>query len=352
MPTTLNRRQLIQLLGAGSGLLLVACAAPAPPPVSDGTPPPALAPSASPEGWTPPTSPRITPIDDFYTMKYNPSPPPQVEQADYRLEVVGLVERPLSLSLADLRAFTVREEMRTLQCIGNPVGGKLIGNGVWQGLAFADLLAQAGAQPRGRYLRLEAIDGYHTGIPAQLAQDPASLLVYGMNGEVLPAAHGYPLRCLFPGRYGQKQPKWIQRITVQDRPHIGHWEGQGWSDEARMRPMSIIEAPQSGQALEADFIVHGIALTNASGLAALDVSLDNGGTWQPAQLLRGETDYVWTQWWLRVEGAQPGDYRILARVTDGDGHMQTRKGRQILKGVFPDGTDEMQLVTVRVRGEK
>ncbi len=349
MPTSLNRRQLIHLLSAGSGLLLAACATPTPPPATGGTPTPAELPTVPAEMWTPPTSPRITPIDDFYTMKYHPTPPPQVDEADYRLVVEGLVDRPLSLSLGDLRALPMREEMRTLQCISNPVGGKLIGNGMWQGLAFADLLAQAGVQPRGRYLKLESIDGYHTGIPTQLAQDPASLLVYAMNGETLPAKHGHPLRCLFPGRYGQKQPKWIQRITVQDRPHIGHFEGQGWSDEAPIRPTSIIEAPQSGQSLPLDFVVHGVAFTDASGLATLDVSLDNGGVWQPAQLLRGESGYVWTHWWLRVAGTEPGDYRILARVTDGDGKMQSRQGRQILEGAFPDGTDEMQLVIARVR---
>lgn len=282
-------------------------------------------------------------------MKYNPSPPPDVDVVEFRLGVDGLVDRPLSLSMDDLRTFPLREEMRTLQCISNPVGGKLIGNAHWQGLALADLLAEAGVQPRGRYLHLVSVDGYHTGIPTALAQDPASLLVYAMNGEPLPPKHGFPLRCLFPGRYGQKQPKWIQQITVQDQPHVGHWEGQGWSDEAPILPTSIIEQPERGDSLDPDFVVSGVAFTNASGLAQLDVSVDNGATWQPAQLLRGESPYVWTQWWLRVAGASPGDYRILARVTDGDGNSQSRQGRRVLDGTFPNGTDEMHLVIAKVR---
>lgn len=334
-------------------MLLVACAAPTPfsdiPSTTTAHPPePTSTPQTEGNLWLPPDTPRITPIDDFYTMKYHPSPPPDVAEADYRLVVDGLVDRPLSLTMDELRAFPAREEMRTLQCISNPVGGKLIGNAVWQGLALADLLAEAGVQPRGRYLQLTSLDGYHTGIPTQLARDPASLLVYSMNDGPLPAKHGYPLRCLFPGRYGQKQPKWIQQITVQDRPHIGHWEGQGWSDEAPILPTSIIEQPQRGDVMDPAFVVSGVAFTNESGLAQLDVSLDNGATWQPAQLLRGESDYVWTQWWLRVEGADPGDYRILARVTDGSGQAQSRQGRRILDGTFPDGTDEMHLVIAKV----
>jgi hypothetical protein len=178
-----------------------------------------------------------------------------------------------------------------------------------------------------------------------------------MNGGTLPAKHGFPLRCLLPGRYGQKQPKWIKRIVAQRQPHIGHWEGQGWSDAALILPNARIEQPADRSATGPDFVVSGVAFTDDSGLDRLEISLDDGRSWQEAELLRGPNPYTWTTWWLYVESASPGRYRVLARATDGGGHAQVRARRRVFNpdisstwhGTFPDGTDEMHAISVQVR---
>lgn len=309
-------------------------------------------PTAGPAVWEPPTETRITSNADFYTMKYHPSPPPEVDEDSYRLEVVGEVDNPLSLSLEQLKTdFAAHTEMRTLECISNPVGGNLIGNAVWTGLAMADLLAAAGVRSAGRFIKMESLDDYHTGIPMSLALKEHSLLVYEMNGEPLPAEHGYPLRALWPGHYGQKQPKWLHRITVQRQPHTGHWEGQGWSDEAVILPNSRIEQPPARQLQPADFYIGGVAFTTDVGLAKLEVSIDNGSTWQEAELLRGPSPLVWTHWWLPVSGLSSGTYQVLARVTDNNGAVQPfpSRGSSLLDGTFPDGADEMHRVIVQVK---
>lgn len=351
-----SRRELLQLLAAGgAALVLNACRVTPDPPPAGTTPTPAILPPTptAPAGWQPPTTIRITPNDDFYTMKFHPSRPPEVDPDSYRLEISGEVDTPLSLSLADLKAFPAVTEMRTLECISNPVGGNLMGNATWTGLSMAALLAAAGVRPAGKHLKLESLDSYHTGIPIELAMDEHALLVYEMNGETLPAKHGYPLRCLWPGRYGQKQPKWIQRITVQRQPHLGHFEAEGWSDEAIILPNARIEQPPPRQVQPADFYVAGVAFYNDSGLEAVDVSLDNGATWQPAELLRGPSARTWTEWWLLAENASTGTMRVLARVTDGSGRVQAlpRDSSSLLSGTFPNGTDEMHRVVVQVKNE-
>jgi DMSO/TMAO reductase YedYZ molybdopterin-dependent catalytic subunit len=169
----------------------------------------------------------------------------------------------------------------------------------------------------------------------------------------LPVKHGYPIRALWPGRYGQKQPKWLQRITIQRQPYTGHWEGQGWSDEARIQPTSIIQQPPERQLQPADFFIAGIANTTDVGLDKVEVSIDNGDTWQTAELLRGPSPLVWTHWWIYITGLQSGVYRVLARTTDNSGRTQVRadRGTRLLDSTFPDGTNEMHQVAVQVKTE-
>ncbi len=324
-------------------------------PAATGTAAPAAttAPTATttPAPWTPPLEVRITPIEDFYEMKYHPSPPPEVDLAGYRLEIAGGVDNPLSLTMEEIRALPAVSEMRTLECISNPVGGNLISNANWVGVQMKEILALAGLQGSAKYLKLESLDGYHTGIPTALALDDHALLVYEMNGETLPPKHGFPLRALWPGRYGQKQPKWINRITAQTTPHTGHFEKAGWSDNAFILPNTRIEQPPPREFQPGEFYVAGIAMTNETGVEKVRVSLDNGNNWQEAELLRGPSNLTWTHWWVAVSGLENGAYRVVSNVTDGEGHSQTSPERNssLVEGTFPDGTDEMHRVVVQVK---
>lgn len=347
-----RRREVLRfLMGGAIGAAVAACARrfPLPGSASDAPPPRTPIPVRlpGPERWDVDSPVPITPTAEFYEVKYDGIPRVRVET--WTLEIVGEVERPLRLTYPDLLAMPAVIEMRTLECISNPVGGDLIGNAVWKGVRMADLLALAGVRPTAKEVVLYAADDYHTSIPVDLARDPHSILAYMMNGEVLPPEHGFPLRALWPGRYGMKQPKWITRIELIRGEHVGYWEGQGWSKEAIIKPNSRIDAPRSGVLPAQPVEIRGIAFSGPAGIARVEVSTDDGQTWQEAELIRGPTPYVWTVWRYRWAHPEEGEHVLRARVVQNDGYAQPRGQGRLLGGTFPDGTDEQHAVRVQIR---
>ena len=343
---------------AGNRPTMTPAASPASPPGSAEPNPPATTvprltrePANTPKPTYPPfeyvSDVAITPIEDFYAYTYHPQPPPTI--ADYRLRIIGQVKNELNLSLDDLLAMPSVEEMRTLECISNPVGGKLIGNAVWRGVPMHHLLELAGVLSRAIELKFECADGYHTSVPVELAMDAHSFLAYWMNGVTLPPKHGYPLRALWPGRYGQKQPKWITAIELIVKPHLGHWEQQGWSNEAIIVPNSRIDQPKKLDVVQLPIMVSGIAFANRSGVATVDVSTDDGRSWHEAELMRGPSSLAWTEWRHEWVAAEPGSYVLRARVTDGEGRTQRMGTNRLLGGSKPDGTDVQHTVAVTVK---
>ncbi len=168
------------------------------PSVPGPTPRPSPQPATTPKPTFPPfeyqSDVRITPIESFCSYTYHPQQPPVI--LDFELRVFGFVRNVLNLSLDDLKAMPVVEEMRTLECISNPVGGRLISNAVWRGVPTAHLLDLAGVRAGAVELKFECADGYHTSIPVALAKDPHSFLAYRINGVPLAAKHSHPVeRC-------------------------------------------------------------------------------------------------------------------------------------------------------------
>lgn len=298
----------------------------------------------------------ITPNDDFYTVAYTSNVP--LPGADWKLTVTGQVEREIGWTLDELRALAPVTEMRTLECISNPVGGNLISNAIWKGVRLGDLLAQAGVKPGARELKLESFDRYATSIPIELGMDEHALLVYEMNGEPLPRDHGAPLRCLFPGRYGMKQPKWLQTVTVIATEYHGYWEKQGWSNDAFIRPNSRIDLPQDLAVITTPtFNVSGIAFTTDVGLKTLEIAWDDespsGGStgWHAADLVRGPSPLVWTQWSWTGPALSQGRHVLYARATDNNGNMQTRGSAiNLLGGTYPNGTADMHSIVLDFKG--
>lgn len=264
----------------------------------------------------------ITPIDEFFTLAINRRDD-WFAGGGYTLNVHGTVERSLTLTLDDIKALPAVETMRTLECIGNRAGGTMIGNAVWKGARLADVLALAGVRSTAVEIKLIGADGYATSVPRALATHPDSVLVYEMNGEPLPGKHGAPLRAIFPGRYAQKDPKWITDIEAVAQPFVGFWESQGWSNEAVIRVNSQIRTPETGDRLRmGTIIVSGTVLGNERGVARLDVSSDGGQTWQEARLVHGPTPLAWSEWRYEWQAQTPGDITVIARATDNDGNQQ------------------------------
>jgi DMSO/TMAO reductase YedYZ molybdopterin-dependent catalytic subunit len=355
--TKLSRRDLLRLaaIGAASAFLaacqrglepLTGSSAPAPLPTQ--LPATKAAPLAA---TSPVTSGEIpvTPNKDFFSVSAGPTP---TIPANWKLTITGQVDKPLTLTLDEIKAMPSATEMRTLACISNPVGGDLISNAMWKGVRLKDLLAQAGVKSSARYLQLDSFDEWSTGIPLNLAMDDHSLLAYEMNGVPLPRDHGAPLRCLWPGRYGMKQPKWIQTITVTNTEYIGYWEQQGWSNEAKIRPFSRIDNPPDLAVVTTPtFTLSGVAYTDESGLAKLEISWDDTNQWQTTELTRGPSPYTWTLWKWMGEALLPGRHTLYARATDGHGQMQTRgQAINLLGGTFPNGTDQMHSIVLEFKG--
>lgn len=289
----------------------------------------------------------ITSNEDFYTVWYSrggvPKPPP-----GWKLKITGLVDKPFELSLDELKAMPAVEEMRTFECISNPVGGDLISNAMWKGVRLKDLLAQAGVKAGAKELKLESFDGWYTSIPIELGMRDNSLLAYEMNGEPLPAEHGAPLRCIWPGRYGMKQPKWIQTITVISSPFLGYWEKQGWTNDAFVLPNSRIDSPKDLAIITTPmFTLSGVAYSGEDGIDRIEISWDDMKEWKPAELTRGPSPYVWTIWNWTGPSLSPGRHTLFARVTDKRGRQQSRPQTiNLLGDTFPNGTDQMHSVVL------
>lgn len=290
----------------------------------------------------------ITPSADFYTVAYNSEKPDM--PGDWKLTVGGNVGKPMTLTLDDIRGMPVVEEMRTLECISNPAGGPLISNASWKGIRMKDLLERVAVKPNTIEIKLESFDGYSTAIPLDLAMNEDSILAYEINGEPLPIEHGKPLRCLWPGRYGMKQPKWLTKITAITDKYLGYWEQQGWSDEAKILPTSRVDIPADNSTVDGTaFQMEGIGFSGEEGIAKIEVSWDDGKTWHESKLIRGPTPYVWTNWSWSGTNPPSGEATLLARVTDNAGRVQNREGVSLLGDTFPNGTSAMHAVIVNVK---
>lgn len=277
---------------------------------------------------------------------------PAVDLDAWQLIIDGLVERPLQLSFNDIISRPAVTMMRTLECIGNPVGGDQIGNAVWGGIGLDDLLAEAGVQAAAVAARFEAADGYETSVTRDWIEQPGVLLAYEMNGAPLAAEHGYPLRLFMPGLYGQKMPKWISRITfTADDDYLGSWEQQGWSNVARVKTNAQIRTPgHIGQVPFDDVEISGLAYAGDRVITRVEIGIEKGDSldWFEADLLAGPTPQVWTQFYKIWRPPEPGVYTLLVRATDETGFVQTERAKGILEGAFPDGTDKIHNIVVKV----
>jgi len=294
-----------------------------------------------------PASIEITPAGDLFVESYRGVP--SVDQTSWRLSIDGLVERPLTLAYDEILAYPKVEAPRTLECIGNPPGGGLIGNPIWTGFEAQRLWEAVGIKPEALRARLVGADGYETAVDKRWITQPGVLMIYEINGEPLPAEHGFPLRILIPGLYGQKMPKWLTRIEFIAEDFLGTWERQGWSNEASVRTNSLLRQPQEGASLMAGRTpVYGIAFAGLRRITTVEVRIDEGD-WIAAELVQDESPLVWTQWSFEWE-ADPGTHTLAVRATDETGFTQDSAGAVSALSAFPNGADGIHQVVVTVVG--
>jgi DMSO/TMAO reductase YedYZ molybdopterin-dependent catalytic subunit len=295
----------------------------------------------------------VTPNAAFYVVSKNIADPmsdasvmtdPSVAGEDWRLEVGGLVERPLSLSYAELRALPAVEQHYTLCCISNVVGGQLIGNALWRGVPLRTVLDLAGAKPGARKVVFRAADDYSDSVPWDVASRASNLVAWEMNGETLPREHGFPARLLVPNRFGIKNLKWLTRIELVDHDYKGYWQQRFWSDDAVVRTMSRIDVPAKDVLLPAgSVVVGGIAFAGDRGIARVELSADDGVSWQPAALRPALSPYSWVLW-TAAWRPSAGRHTLRVRAIDGTGEIQTSAEA----GPLPNGATGHHAVVVTV----
>ncbi len=347
----ITRRQFLQAAAGSALLLLIGCR----PGQTDGdlSPTPEVAGGAAivpaVAATRRPREIEITPVEKFYLQHFQSAA--NVDAATWTLTVDGLVEHPGTFTLDALKSRPRAEMMRTLECIGNPVGGNQIGNAVWAGFWLEELLAEVGVKPEAVRARFLAEDGYETSVARSFIDRPGVLMAYEMNGAPLTPEHGYPLRIFMPGLYGQKMPKWISLIEfIGDDSHRGYWEERGWSDVATVKTNSQIMQPEHiGAVPLAEIEVFGVAYAGDRNITLVEVGVeaDNQLTWYPAELLAGPSSQVWTQFYLAWTPPSATSFTLLVRATDEQGFVQTERASGILEGSYPDGTDKIHSIVVR-----
>lgn len=290
------------------------------------------------------TRPELTETSRFYRIDINLAPP-RIDARSWRLRIDGLVARPQSLTLDDLRGMPAVSQVITLECISNRLGGDLISTAVFTGVRLKDLLAHVGRRPEARALFIESADGYFESVEPKDVDDDRTLLVWAMNDELLPAEHGFPLRISIANRYGMKQPKWITHIEATDETKPGYWVVRGWNREAIAQTTSVVDTVGMSMTLGQTSVlpVGGIAYAGARGISKVEVQVD-GGPWVPAQLrIPPLSPLSWVQWrydWPH----QTGKHTFRVRAYDGTGALQPIEPRS----PHPSGATGIHEMTVQV----
>jgi DMSO/TMAO reductase YedYZ molybdopterin-dependent catalytic subunit len=300
----------------------------------------------------------VTPIGLHYLLTHYDIP--DVDADSWQLEIGGLVERRLSLSLDDLRARPAVEVAVTMECAGNgrvhvephvvsqPWLLEAVGTARWRGTPVAGLLAEAGVQDRAVEVLFTGLDrgveggeeqAYARSLPLAEAMAGDAILAYEVNGVPLPPQHGYPLRLVVPGWYGMTSVKWLSRITVLDERFDGYqmrhsYRRRQHEDEPgepimRMAPRSLMIPPGIPEFLTRSRVLaagacelRGRAWSGEAEIAGVDVSTDGGETWNDAVLADDSLGrWAWRSWSFTWD-AGPGDFELCCRARDAAGNTQ------------------------------
>lgn len=286
--------------------------------------------------------------EDFYVVQHYGQP--EVDVANFKLSVTGLVNNPREYTLADLQGKAQFEIDAGFECGGNRPDGLfqgLIGNAKWRGTSLRDILQECGVKPEGTEIVFFGADkgteniretdveqSFARSLPVEDAMREENMLALQMNGEALPQFHGRPLRLLVPGFYGVANVKWLTQIHVQDRRYMGRFMGRDyvtlkkemigneerWVENSVTRinlKSSVVRVTRLGN----QHTITGFVLNDGTPLRNVEVKIDNG-EWQQAQIDPQSSQYSWKLFTLNWSNATPGEHTIVSRVTDVNGNVQ------------------------------
>lgn len=274
----------------------------------------------------PGTRPEFTPVGQHYRIDIN-TIPPRITEDEWLLSISGLVEAPMQLTLAELKAkYEPVNEFVTLACISNPIGGDLTSTTRWTGIRLKDLVADMKVSPNATYLKITSVDNFDEFVSLDLINnDERVILAYEWDGLPLTVDHGFPLRIYIPDHYGMKQPKWITTIEVVEGWQEGWWVRRGWDKDAIMRATSVIDTVAVDAVITTDggdklIPIGGIAHAGDRGISKVEVQVDDG-EWVEAQLRAPISETTWVIWrydWPFVSGS----HIFTVRCEEGDGTPQ------------------------------
>jgi len=319
----------------------------------------------------------FTPKDQFFTTQHYGHP--VVDPAAFRLQISGLVDRPLSLSLEELRKMKSTELVFGFECSGNrrPLQG-LTSNGRWTGVPLRAVLERAGVKKEAQEVVFFGADrgdeevefrGQVTKVNQQFgrsllrdkALSPEPLLVYALNDESLTRHQGFPLRLLVPGWYGVSNVKWLSEIHVQEDRYLGKYQarwyrtlkGETVNGEVKWKESAIstLHLKSFIARVSRDGSRHkvfGIVLNDGTPIKSVEVRVDDG-PWQPATLDPATTanKYSWKQFNYTWNGATPGEHTLVSRVTDVTGKVQpTTEELEVKKTFLEDNSQHPRKVMI------
>jgi DMSO/TMAO reductase YedYZ molybdopterin-dependent catalytic subunit len=293
----------------------------------------------------------ITPNDKFFSIAhYNR---PVIEEKAWRLDVAGMVAKPLTFTLNDLKSLPRQEVTSALECSGSngfPFNPSLIGNARWAGASLAETLRTAqirsGALEVVFYgvdqgeevvrkdtpIELKFTGNFARSMSINDAMNPANLLCYEMNGAPLPAANGFPVRLIAPGWFGVANVKWLRRIEFHDTRFMGRFMGRDYVTvrqeqrngetlvtETSVGRMLLKSAPAKVTLLDGRYRIDGMAW-GPTPVTAVEVKIDNG-TWMKATLDDSKSEFAWRSWHLDWSPA-PGEHTVTSRAIDKSGNIQ------------------------------
>jgi DMSO/TMAO reductase YedYZ molybdopterin-dependent catalytic subunit len=298
---------------------------------------------------------------DGQFFRRNHFPMPELDPDAWRLEVSGLVGRPASLSLDDLRDLPAESLTVTLECAGNgralfdpQVPGEQWGLGAvstarWTGARLRDVLDLAQVRPSAREAIFRGADGgplaeaahpirFERSMPVRSALECGALLAYEMNGKPLPVAHGFPVRLVVPGWYAVASVKWLTEIVLtreafrgffQDTHYVYEWRRNGHSEREPVRLQrvrALISDPAAGARVSGEELhIRGVAWSGAGPVTQVEVRLEGAGRarpWRPAELIGTGSRYGWQPWRAVLRDLPAGPAVVQARATDAAGNDQ------------------------------
>jgi DMSO/TMAO reductase YedYZ molybdopterin-dependent catalytic subunit len=318
----------------------------------------------------------LTPKDQFFTTQHYGHP--QVDPATYRLKITGLVERPASLSLGDLKKMKAIEIVAGFECSGNrrPLQG-LASNGRWTGVPLRSVLEQARVKSPAREIVFFGADRgeeevefrtqkftvnqqYGRSMSRDQAMAPEPFLAWALNGEPLTVHQGFPLRLIVPGWYGAPNVKWLSQIHAQDHEYLGKFQARWyrtlrgemidgemkWTESAitRMQLKSFIaRVTRDGRGCT----VLGVVLNDGTPIRSVEVKIDDG-PWQQATIDPATRDkYSWKLFSYAWTAATPGEHTLVSRVTDVNGAVQpTAEDLETKKTFLEDNSQHPRTVLI------